>query len=55
MIDDNFSYIYLTMHKAEQEHINKASPAREGIDLAIGSWKSQSLKLKLHSLCTTNE
>ena len=29
------------MHKAEQENVNmKATPAGEGIDMALGSWKS---------------
>ena len=31
--------IYLTIHKAEQENVNKATPAGEGMDMALGSWK----------------
>ena len=41
-MDDNKLNIYLTMHKAKQENVNKASPAGVGIDMAMAprSWKS---------------
>ena len=36
-MDDNKLNIYLTMHKAKQENVNKASPAGVGIDMALRS------------------
>ena len=39
-MDGRWRHIYLTMQKAEQENVNKATSAGYGMDLALGSRKS---------------